>query len=305
MRIDDWTRIFIGVRRRKAESMRLADLRHFRIMLACILGCLAATVIQGQQRTLTPNMRVHNFHSQILAQDRYLLVWVPPGYDENTSRRYSVYYMHDGQNAFLNWRVDETVQALIAAKEIDPLILVGVYHGGTQEDRFRDYTPTYNSDFKTSGKADAYGRMLVEEIKPFIDSRYRTMADKSHTGMGGASLGGLVSLYLGLKYPDTFGKLALMSPSVWWDDKTILKSVKKLSAKPDLRIWLDIGTAEGNDRVSDARQLRDALTASGMSADSDLKYVEAKGAEHNEKAFAQRAGPALKYLFPAQPGSGL
>src|SRR5207245_206052 len=107
----------------------------------------------------------------------------------------------------------------------EPLILVGVYHGGTQEDRFRDYTPTHDPNYRTSGQADAYGRMLVEEIKPFIDSQYRTLTDRAHTGMGGASLGGLVSLYVGLKYVNTFGKLGLMSPSVWWDDKAILKSV--------------------------------------------------------------------------------
>src|SRR5712691_10728192 len=118
MRTDDQTLTVIGARRRRFESMRFADRRHFRITLACLLGCLAGAVIQGQQRTLTPNMRVHNFHSQILAQDRYLLVWLPPGYDENALRRYPVYYMHDGQNAYLNWRVDETAQALIAAKEI-------------------------------------------------------------------------------------------------------------------------------------------------------------------------------------------
>ena len=281
------------------------DLLRSRIIFICLLFCLAGPATHGQQRTLTPNMRVHNFHSRILAQDRYLLVWLPPGYDENTSRRYPVYYMHDGQNAYINWRVDETAETLITAKDIEPLILVGIYHGGTQEDRFRDYTPTYNQNFRTSGKADAYGRMLVEEIKPFIDSQYRTLADQSHTGMGGASLGGLASLYLGLKYPNTFGKLALMSPSVWWDDKTILKSVKKLTAKPNVQIWLDIGAAEGDDRLREIRQLRDALIAKGMAIDSDLKYVEAKGAEHNEKAFAQRAGQVLRYLFPAQPGIGL
>lgn len=228
-----------------------------------------------------------------------LLVWLPPGYDKDTARRYPVYYMHDGQNAYLNWEIDKTAEALIAAKAIEPLILIGVYHGGTQEDRFRDYTPTHDSSCRTSGKADAYGRMLVEEIKPLIDSQYRTLTDRAHTGMGGASLGGLVSLYLGLKYLDTFGRLGLMSPSVWWDDKMILKNVKKLSAKPDLRIWLDIGTAEGNDRLSDVRQLRDALIAKGMQPDVELKFVEAKGAEHDEKAFAERARQVLEYLFPA------
>lgn len=261
------------------------------------------STIDAQQRQLTPNMRVHNFHSQILSTDRHVLVWLPPGYDQDQSKRYPVFYMHDGQNKYINWRIDETAQTLIQSKEIEPLILVGVYHGGTREDRYKDYTPTYNPSFRTSGKADLYGRMLIEEIKPFIDSQYRTLADAASTGMGGASLGGLVSLYLGLKYKTQFGKLALMSPSVWWDDKVVIKAVKKLDSKPGLRIWLDIGTNEGDRAVKDTRQLRNALISKGWIEDSDLKYVEAKGAQHTEKDFAQRAGQVLKYLFPAQSAS--
>lgn len=258
-----------------------------------------AVSAQAQQRALTPNMRVHNFHSEILQKDRYLLVWLPDEYEGNSTRRYPVYYMHDGQNAFINWRIDDTAQALIAAKEMEPLILVGVYHGGTQEDRFRDYTPSYDRNYPTSGKADAYGRMLVQEIKPFIDSHYRTLSDAANTGMGGASLGGLVSMYLWLNYPETFGKVALMSPSIWWDDRTILRSLKKLKSAPHARVWLDIGTAEGDERVRDIRELRDSLIAKGLVAGVDLQVLESKGAEHNEKAFAARAGQVLRFLFPA------
>ena len=271
---------------------------HYLCLKICCALALAASA-QAQQRTLTPNMRVHNFHSRVLQADRYLLVWLPDEYERNSSSRFPVYYMHDGQNAFINWRIDETAQALIAAKQIEPLILVGVYHGGTNEDRFRDYTPTYDGNYKTSGKAEAYGRMLVQEVKPFIDSQYRTLPDAANTGLGGASLGGLVSIYLWLQCPEAFGKLALMSPSVWWDDRTILKSLKKLKTVPRARVWLDIGTAEGDDRVHDTRQLRDSLVAKGLTTGADLQYVEFKDAEHNEKAFAKRAGQVLQFLFPA------
>ena len=263
-----------------------------------LLALLPAAAHGARQRTLTPNMRVHNFRSRILSQERHLLVWLPPGYGEAPSGRYPVFYLHDGQNKFLNWRIDETAQALIGAKEIEPLILVGVYNGGTHEARFQDYTPTRVPEFRTSGRADDYGRMLVEEIKPLIDSQYRTLPGAADTGLGGASLGGLVSLHLGLKYPGTFGRLALMSPSLWWDDRVILKSVKQLPAKPDLRIWLDIGTAEGDEGRANVRRLRDALVAKGWVLNSDLHHLEAKGAGHNEEAFARRASQVLKYLFP-------
>jgi predicted alpha/beta superfamily hydrolase len=98
-----------------------------------------------------------------------------------------------------------------------------VSNGGTQEDRFDEYTPTRPPSFKSGGKADSHGRMLVEEVKPLIDSEYRTLADAPNTGLGGTSLGGLVSLYLGLQHPSIFGKLAVMSPSIWWDNKLIVR----------------------------------------------------------------------------------
>lgn len=269
-----------------------------------MLFLAAAPSINAQQRTMTQNMRVHKFRSQILSQDRYVVAWLPPGYEKDASLRYPVFYMHDGQNKFINWRIDEIAQALIESKEIEPLILVGIYHGGTHDDRYRDYTPTHNPSFRTSGKADNYGRMLVEEIKPFIDAQYRTAPDAANTGLGGASLGGLVSLYLGLKHPSVFGKLALMSPSVWWDGKMIIERVKKLSSKQDFRIWLDIGANEGGQAVEGVKQLCDALTARGWVRGADLSCLEIKGAEHSEKAFAGRAGQVLKFLFPAQAKSG-
>lgn len=104
--------------------------------------------------------------------------------------------------------------------------------------------------------------MLVEELKPFIDSGYRTLADAQHTGIGGSSLGGLVSLTIGLRYPDVFGKLPVMSPPVWWDHRAILcTAASPLHSRP--RIWLDIGTAEGQSTTEDARLLRDTLSGKG------------------------------------------
>ena len=107
-------------------------------------------------------------------------------------------------------------------------------------------------------------------------------------------------MYLGLEHPKVFGKLALMSPSVWWDDRMIIKKVKKLPAKQSSRIWLDIGANEGDKAVDGVKQLCDALTARGWAKNADLSCLEIKGAEHNEKAFAGRAGQVLKYLFPEQ-----
>jgi predicted alpha/beta superfamily hydrolase len=153
------------------------------------------------------------------------------------------------------------------------------------------------------GRAKQYAKLIVEDLKPFMDSEYRTLTDVRNTGLGGSSLGGLVTLYLGLRYPDVFGKLIVMSPSVWWANRAILREVRKLTHKLPQKIWLDIGTREGTNPehcVQDARMLRDALLEKGWQPDDDLKFVEDEGAEHNERAWGYRMGEALKFLFPPQ-----
>ncbi len=256
---------------------------------------------------LMGDLRLHaNFRSEFLTTQRDVLVYLPPGYRCDDGRRYPVLYLHDGQNLFdgntsfipgKDWRVNQTAQTLIEAGEIAPLIIVGIYNAGGE--RIDEYTPTRDARFKMGGKAARYGRMIVEELKPFIDANYRTLEGAPHTGLGGSSLGGLVTLYLGLKYPSVFSHLALVSPSVWWDGKTILREVDALRSKPAQRIWMDMGTDEGPQSLQGARLLRDALVAKGWTLDSDLKYFEADGAKHDEHAWAQRVAPILKYLFPS------
>lgn len=282
-------------------------------ILVAVLSLLVFSVGVAQQpHTLTGDVRLHkDFHSQVLNNNRDIVVYLPPGYDSDSKRRYSVLYFHDGQNLFdgatsyipgQEWRLDETAQALIAARKIEPLIIVGLYNTG--KDRVEEYTPVQDPKYKVGGKANLYGRMIVEEVKPFIDRTYRTLQGAKHTGLGGSSLGGLVSLYLGLKYPNVFGRLAVVSPSVFWGDKSIVHDVEALRRKPDERIWVDIGTREGRDEkealetTTNARLLESTLIKKGWKAGKDLKYFEAQGAEHNERAWAARVGPMLEFLFP-------
>ncbi len=142
--------------------------------------------------------------------------------------------------------------------------------------------------------------MLVEDLKPFIDREYRTLPDTVNTGLGGSSLGGLVTLYLGLHYPHVFGKLIVMSPSLWWANRAILREVRKLREKLDPKIWLDTGTCEGQnpeDCLRNTADLRDALSLKGWRLGEDLAYVEDEGAGHDEKAWGFRMRDALKFLF--------
>jgi predicted alpha/beta superfamily hydrolase len=267
----------------------------------------------NRQTSVDPNglaARLHKreqFISKLVDDHHDLIVYLPPTYEADGERRFPLLYMQDGQNLFdpetsfikgNYWRLGETADALIKDGAIEPLIIVGIYNSGVK--RIDEYTPVEDKRLG-GGQADAYGRMLVEELKPFIETQYRTQPGAENCGMGGSSLGGLVTLYLGLQYPEVFSKLAVMSPSVWWRSRTILRTVGALEKKPELRIWLDIGTKESTRAVPDVRLLRDGLIKKGWQLGEDLAYFEAEGGEHTESAWALRAGPMLRFLFPARP----
>jgi predicted alpha/beta superfamily hydrolase len=264
---------------------------------------------ETKQHTLTGEFRTHErFRSQFLPHGRTILVYLPPGYKQRAARRYPVLYLQDGQNVFdkatsigEEWHVDETAQGLIESGTIEPLIVVAIYNTG--EHRIDEYTPT-KVEGKGGGSADLYGRMLVEEIKPMIDAKYKTLPSAASTGIGGSSLGGLLTMHLGIKYPTAFNRLAVLSPSVWWDNRVIVREVQELKSKLPLRVWLDAGTGEGTDVVNDARALRDALVAKGWVPDHDLKYMEAEGAQHNEQSWAARIGQVLQFLYPQRHAAG-
>jgi predicted alpha/beta superfamily hydrolase len=259
------------------------------------------------QPVRTGTIRAHpGFESKFLAP-RDVFVYLPHGYDKEASRRYPVLYMNDGQNIFdaasagMEWQMDETAEKLIGSGQIEPVIIVGVSNTAARED---EYTPTYmewnRGDgviLKGGGKADLYGRLLIEELKPFIDRTYRTRPEPRHTGLGGASHGGLVSLHLGLKHPDVFGNLLVVSPSVPRDDYAILKTVAALSAKTAQRIWVDMGTREGDEMLTGARRLRDALLAKGWKTGADLHYLEQERAGHDEIAWSARVEGMLRFLY--------
>jgi predicted alpha/beta superfamily hydrolase len=265
------------------------------------------------KHTLTGNIKPHRaFPSKILGNRRDVLVYLPPDYRRFSRKDYPVLYLHDGQNVFdaatafagVEWGVDETADRLIRKKLIEPLIIVAVANKG--EDRIHEYAPTRGvidarakRKKRSRGLARLYGHFLMDELKPYIDWKYRTKREPKFTGLGGSSLGGLVTLAIGILYPHVFSRLIAMSPSIWWDDFAIYRLVESIEQKPPLRIWLDTGTAElGWER---ARELRNCLIEKGWRLSDDLAYLEAKGADHSEAAWARRVEPALRFLFPSRP----
>jgi len=217
-----------------------------------------------------------------------LRVLTPAGYDENTLCRYPVLYMQDGQNLFFpeeaymgrTWRVEETLHDLASMSAIRRMIVVGVWPG----DRHEDYTaPGY----------EGFGRFLVDDVKPWIDSRYRTRPGPEHTATLGSSLGGVVSLHLGLAHPDVFGAVACLSSTFGYRDD--LAERVAAGPKPNLRIYLDSGWPGDNYEVT--LHMRDRLVAAGWEPGLDLVHVAHPRASHDEGAWAARLHQPLAFLL--------
>ncbi|HVE69965.1 MAG TPA: alpha/beta hydrolase-fold protein [Thermoanaerobaculia bacterium] len=248
--------------------------------------------------------RIESFESKILGNRRQVTIFLPAGYDERDGRRYPALYMQDGQNLFdaerayvpgNHWRMQEAADAAIGERTASPMIIVGIDHAGPG--RIDEYTPVTDKKHDGGGRAADYARFLIEELKPAIDARYRTLPDAEHTGVGGSSLGGLVSLYLALKHPEVFGRAAVMSPSVWWSDRAILNEVDAFEGRAPV-MWLDVGGREGMETLRNARTLRDRINAQGWSEER-FHFFEDRRGDHSERAWARRARQALEFLFPA------
>jgi predicted alpha/beta superfamily hydrolase len=267
--------------------------------------------VPPRQPTLTGTIQyLRNVTSQFPIRPRDVIIYLPPGYDANPTRRYPVLYMHDGQNvmdeitSFVGeWNADETAQNRILAGRVEPLIIVGVYN---TTDRFPEYTQVVDPRYPElgGGKSPDYARFLVEELKPRIDSTYRTKPEPEFTGVAGSSAGGLASLYIALTYPNVFRRVGAVSPSTYWGNRDIIDRYNALPAKLPLKIWLDMGTEESTrsvDPLVDTRVMRDTLVAKGWGVGADLRYLEVQGGRHNEQYWSARFGDILEYLYPAQP----
>lgn len=215
--------------------------------------------------------------------------------------------MHDGQNLFTDgrahnpdqpWRVTETVDALVREGRIPPLVVAGIDHAS--EGRIDEFTPTM-ADRVGAGGAAFYGRFVMDDVVPHLASEYGARTDPDGVTMGGSSLGGLVTLAIARQFPGRIGRLLLMSPSVWWDSRVILRRLDRVGLRPRPRVWLDAGRREGARVITDARALRDVL----VWQTSALRYFEDPDGRHSEADWARRLPPALSWLYEGREPSGL
>ncbi|MGA9353550.1 MAG: alpha/beta hydrolase-fold protein [Terriglobales bacterium] len=261
-------------------------------------------------------LHLHELRSRIFNNSRLVRVWVPPGYGERRETRYPVLYLNDGQNLFeastafagVHWQVGETANWLIAEKKIPPLIIVGIDNTG--KNRVREYLPYRSTDPRILiVKGKLYPLFLRREVMPLIESRYAVLAGPENTGLGGASLGGLITLYTQLATPGVFGKLLIESPSLFVAHRKIIAKCRRFDAWP-ARIYLGMGTQEIGDaakdeRVADdARELAEILRAAGLD-DQRIKVNIEEGAVHSESAWARRFPQALEFLYGEPRVAGL
>lgn len=263
--------------------------------------------------TAAGQLRLHEFQSGIFRNTRLLRVWVPPGYDqpENNSRQYPVFYLNDGQNLFdpatayigVDWQVDEAAARLIAEDKIPPLVIVGI--DNAQKDRAREYLPYRSMNppvFRPQGRR--YPDFLLNEVMPFLGERYRIARGAENTGLGGSSLGAIISLYTEIARPEVFGRLLIESPSLFISNRQLLRASRAFRQWP-ARIFMAMGTREAGNQerdrqvVEDVRELERILRHAGLD-ESRLRVNIDAGATHSEGAWAKRFPEALSFLF----GSG-
>lgn len=223
-----------------------------------------------------------------------IIVWLPPSYETTKSKRFPVLYMHDGQNLFNpatafggnDWRMDEVTDSLIHAKKLEEIIIVGI---NNSPDRLPEYS---ESDLGRS-----YANFVVNVVKPFIDSTYRTKPDRKNTAVMGSSMGGLISLLFAWWHPEVFSMAGCLSSSFWYDDERTLKEIQNYSgAKKNIRIYLDCGTRE-RELIPGYKKMVSALRKKGYTKKYDLEYQLELNGIHNEVSWAARVWRPLLFMY--------
>lgn len=244
---------------------------------------------------------ITEFEIPQLQRNRRIWIYLPPGYKQSEAH-YPVLYMQDGQNCFSEassfsgeWQADETLETLIRKKKIPPLIVVAI--DNSPEQRLSEYSPFVYSYGKGEIKPEGelYAAFIAETLKPYIDAYYRTLPGREHNGLMGSSLGGLISLYTLLNYPESFSKAGCLSSSFRLFPGKMQAYIAERPFPYPVRIWMDVGTKE-SDRGRRKAHQQTAARALRESA-ADLRYRVILGGEHNEKSWGRRFGRILRYLY--------
>ena len=233
--------------------------------------------------------------SEHLGRPRDVAVWTPPGY-EDSSERYPVLYMHDGQNLFvpsmsftgIDWGVDESIVRLVERGEIPSMIVVGPFNSGAT--RLREYAPEQD--------AALYAKFLIEELKPMIDAEYRTLPDRNHTAVMGSSMGGIVSLYIAYHHHDVFGMAGCLSTTVRPPDRSLYtRAWRRDSPLHKVRLWVDYDAPRPTDEEGGYRRQADEFLKQWDWPQGKNFVIKGFAEEHNEAAWRARLDEVMRFLF--------
>lgn len=267
--------------------------------MICILVQFSLLVAQEKPSTAAINVKILSEQMKIpgLNRDRTIRVYLPPGYDES-SDRYAVLYMHDGQNLFDaatsfagEWGVDEIMNELSESEGLN-LIVVGIDNGGSN--RIHELAAWDHEKYgKSEGKE--YMGFVVDVVKLYIDKNYRTKSDRENTAIMGSSLGGLISHYAIYAYPEVFSKAGIFSPTYWWGEGPF-NQVEEIDLPKDSRLSLLVGEKEGEGMVEPMKTMVDRILEKGHPSSRITSKIIPDGA-HNEKLWRGEFKEAVLWLF--------
>ncbi len=257
-----------------------------------------------RQRVSTASKNVNFLPTSIeipqLGRKRTVRVYFPPSYA--TRQGFPVIYMFDGQNLFDNstsfsgeWGVDEILDSLHYSKGFSAIV-VGIYHGDGE--RINEQTPWPNAQ-KQGGDGQKMAQFIVKTLKPYMDKHYRTLPDRENTIIAGSSLGGLMSLYMAMEYPEVFGKAVVLSPSLWWSSKAF-DQMGKFKKRRFQKLYLYAGGNESETMLPNAHKAFDALNLAGFAENELFLSINPEG-KHNEEYWGTEFYRSLNWLFGFAP----
>ena len=261
-------------------------------------------------------MKTHELDVPYLGQKRRVRVLLPKGYSEEVDRTYPVVYFHDGQNVLYSkesfsghsWKIIPTIKR---NPDIPKMIVVAIDNDGFN--RMNEYSAWKYQEanipgVQFGGKGIEYAEFVMDVVKPFIDSTYRTKSDKQHTAMVGSSLGGNITQFMGIAYKDQIGCLGVFSSANWLHQDAFDRYITRQNLLDDQRVYIYVGTEEADDtdKTLMAGNIKQAYLDSSLSyykhliaggVDLENLYIHIQsGAEHNEVAWAENLPTCLRFF---------
>ncbi|QJX48141.1 alpha/beta hydrolase [Hymenobacter taeanensis] len=260
---------------------------------------------------LNPNVQIlaADFYIPQLKRQRRVWIYLPNAYVADSAKRYPVLYMHDGQNVFDactgfsgEWGVDETLSQLqLQGLDATGCLVVAVDNGGSE--RLNELSPWRNPEYG-GGQGEQYVDFLVQTLKPYIDAHYRTLTGREFTGIAGSSMGGLISTYAALQYPEVYSKVGVFSPAFWFAKDSLFQYVNQHPAKPATRFYFVSGTTESETMAPLMQKMHAVLAEQGVPAQT-LAYSTPADGKHAEWFWKREFAAAYQMLYPADQPAAL